>query len=197
MLGHGQVITGYSFLWDVIIHLCHYSNHWSLNRHCTWNMGWVFTSRCLNTLTFQLAFAYLPLIAKVHGANMGPSWGRQDPGGPHFDLMNFAIWVLRYLSKRYQIICFGNILECTFLSTFLFTITLSHDISSRVQSRDTYWMVVGHGNLWQSSQGRYEMFCVFVCVLSVCHVRVSSLAKVWFPCHDWNKSNHGEEFLVR
>ena len=30
---------------------------------------------------------------KVHGANMGPIWGRQDPGGPHVGPMNFAIWV--------------------------------------------------------------------------------------------------------
>ena len=29
---------------------------------------------------------------KVHGANMGPFWGRQDPGGPHVCPMNFAIW---------------------------------------------------------------------------------------------------------
>ena len=28
---------------------------------------------------------------KVHGANMGPIWGRQDPGGPHVCLMNSAI----------------------------------------------------------------------------------------------------------
>ena len=30
--------------------------------------------------------------SKVHGANMGPIWGRQDPGGPHVGLMNFVIW---------------------------------------------------------------------------------------------------------
>ena len=30
--------------------------------------------------------------SKVHGTNMGPIWGRQDPGGPHVGLMNFAIW---------------------------------------------------------------------------------------------------------
>ena len=30
--------------------------------------------------------------SKVPGANMGPIWGRQDPGGPHVDPMNFAIW---------------------------------------------------------------------------------------------------------
>ena len=29
---------------------------------------------------------------KVHGANMRPIWGRQDPGGPHVGPMNFAIW---------------------------------------------------------------------------------------------------------
>ena len=28
---------------------------------------------------------------KFHGANMGPTWGRQDPGGPHVGPMNFAI----------------------------------------------------------------------------------------------------------
>ena len=30
--------------------------------------------------------------SKVHGANTGPIWGRQDPGGPHVGPMNFAIW---------------------------------------------------------------------------------------------------------
>ena len=32
--------------------------------------------------------------SKDHGANMGPIWGRQDPGGPHVDPMNFARWVI-------------------------------------------------------------------------------------------------------
>ena len=30
--------------------------------------------------------------SKVHGANMGHIWGRQDPGGPHVGPMNFANW---------------------------------------------------------------------------------------------------------
>ena len=30
--------------------------------------------------------------SKVHGANMGPSWGRQDPAGPYVGHMNLAIW---------------------------------------------------------------------------------------------------------
>ena len=36
--------------------------------------------------------AFLFPNSKVHAANMGPIWGRQDPGGPHVG-MDFAIWV--------------------------------------------------------------------------------------------------------
>ena len=35
---------------------------------------------------------FLAPDSKVHGANMGPIWDRQDPGGPHVGPMNFAIW---------------------------------------------------------------------------------------------------------
>ena len=28
-------------------------------------------------------YILLPPDSKVHGANMGPIWGQQDPGGPH------------------------------------------------------------------------------------------------------------------
>ena len=39
----------------------------------------------------SLFYRYIP-GSKVRGANMGPIWGRQDPGGPHVGPMNFAIW---------------------------------------------------------------------------------------------------------
>ena len=47
--------------------------------------------------TFQnTALMTLP-DSNVHGANMGPIWGRQVPGGSHVGPMNFAIWaVLSY-----------------------------------------------------------------------------------------------------
>ena len=31
--------------------------------------------------------------SKIHGANVGPTWGRQAPGGPHVGHMTLAIWV--------------------------------------------------------------------------------------------------------
>ena len=39
--------------------------------------------------------------SKAHGANMGPTWGRQDPGGSHVGHMNLAI--LGMLKCRYRI----------------------------------------------------------------------------------------------
>ena len=38
--------------------------------------------------------SYFP-NSKIHGAIMGPIWGRQEPGGPHVGPMNFAIWVIQ------------------------------------------------------------------------------------------------------
>ena len=31
--------------------------------------------------------------SKIHEANMGPIWGRHDPGGPHVGPVNLAVWV--------------------------------------------------------------------------------------------------------
>ena len=51
-------------------------------------MAWCRTalSQCL------MYWRYHSPDSKVYGANMGPIWGRQDPGGPHVVPMNFAIW---------------------------------------------------------------------------------------------------------
>ena len=45
--------------------------------------------------------------SKVHGANMGPTWGGQDPGGPHVGPMNFAMWKLGYYFT-YNVIIFNK-----------------------------------------------------------------------------------------
>ena len=47
--------------------------------------------------------------SKVHETNVGPIWGRQDPGGPHVGPMTFAIWSIAfiYLCKW---LCFKSLL---------------------------------------------------------------------------------------
>ena len=37
-----------------------------------------------------------PPDSKLHGANMGTTWGRKDPGGPHVGPMNLAIWACNH-----------------------------------------------------------------------------------------------------
>ena len=45
------------------------------------------------------AHVYQSPDSKVHGVNMGPIWGLQDPGGPHVGRMNFAIWVYQFIGQ--------------------------------------------------------------------------------------------------
>ena len=50
----------------------------------------LFSPQCVNLLRHD---EYIQNCVKVHGANMGPIGGRQDPGGPHVGPMNLAIWL--------------------------------------------------------------------------------------------------------
>ena len=46
-----------------------------------------------DSASYDVVFGIFP-DSKIHGANMGPIWGRQDPGEPHAGPMNFAICVI-------------------------------------------------------------------------------------------------------
>ena len=70
---HKWPVTRKMFPFDDVIMYCH--------PHLLW-VGGLF-----------LGYGHLYPDSKVHGANMGPTWGRQDPGRPHVGPMNFAIWV--------------------------------------------------------------------------------------------------------
>ena len=60
------------------------------SRHGMLHWAWHIGNHC----------GYVP-DSKVYGANMGPTWGRQDPGGPHVGPMNLAIWGV-ILSMRFK-----------------------------------------------------------------------------------------------
>ena len=49
-----------------------------------------------------VAKSRLSLIARFIGANTGPIWGRQDPGGPHVGPMNHAI---KLCASRTKLLC--------------------------------------------------------------------------------------------
>ena len=50
-------------------------------------------------------YGYTSQDSKVHEAYMGPTWGRQDPGGPHVGPVNLAIWVALDDVKKYVFTC--------------------------------------------------------------------------------------------
>ena len=54
---------------------------------------------------------------KLHGANIGPIWGRQDPGGPYVGLMNFAIWVVTVRQQHQRTAALQN--NINMLATFI------------------------------------------------------------------------------
>ena len=47
------------------------------------------------------SFIYIP-DSKAHGANMGPIWGRQDPGGPHVCAMNLLSGTIMHAIPFYS-----------------------------------------------------------------------------------------------
>ena len=53
---------------------------------------------------------------KVHGANMGLTWGRQAPGEPHVGDMNITIWVGFSKSFLFIYVIFGIIIVETMLT---------------------------------------------------------------------------------
>ena len=55
--------------------------------------GYIMSHQKQLTDTIGLTTYYKYPDSKVHGDNMGPTWGRQDPGGPHVGHVNLAIWV--------------------------------------------------------------------------------------------------------
>ena len=68
--------------------------------YCWWVwLQWLFV--CLSAALVCIGCnANIP-DSKVHAANMGPIWGRQDPGGPSVGPMNLAIWAAACLSAWY------------------------------------------------------------------------------------------------
>ena len=74
-LRNGGHFVSASMCYNIILSTCHFV--------------WYYTAAVITSQVVGLCYP----DSKVHGANMGPIWGRQDPGGPHVGPMNFAtLW---------------------------------------------------------------------------------------------------------
>ena len=83
--------------------LSHRHQHWSISIGLMWCLlmspGSVPTT-VMAAPEFVVVYLKGYPDSKVYGANMGPIWGRQDPGGPHVGSMNLVIcpWAHQQIS---------------------------------------------------------------------------------------------------
>ena len=80
---------------------------------------------------------------KVHGANMGPIWGRQDPGEPHAGPMNFALWDTAYCIfswLHYKTYCKGRQWQVSIFGWDGFNVLAGKHDDAIMGFCRTYWM---------------------------------------------------------
>ena len=101
----------HSYLLPIRFTVWQIANHWllaSVIRRCARGLYWNWkpqqntpemasvgtrTGSSLSAMGSGIVpWAYHP-DRKIHEANMGPLWGRQEPVGTHVGPMNFAIWI--------------------------------------------------------------------------------------------------------
>ena len=95
----------------LLTHICVTLPQWVKGWYILWEK-WIVIVVLIFMFAWKLMLPWLPFVilegniftgipnqrlkinldSKVHGAYMGPTWGRQDPGGPHVGPMILAIW---------------------------------------------------------------------------------------------------------
>ena len=82
---------------------------------------------------FGYHIGYTTPDSKVHGANTGSTWGRQDPGGPCVGHMNLAVWnIFKCILLNENICILINMsLECILSGTVDSKLSLLQIMTSR------------------------------------------------------------------
>ena len=114
---------------------------WHRSLHDVLHIAWpnkAFLTNCGLVMPYYKEYPHqICPDSKVHGANMGPIWGRKDPGGPHVGPINFAIWMVQVMACCWLRI---NGYWCVLLKTIYFIFTnISFLIS---QPHPTGWHLV-------------------------------------------------------
>ena len=112
--------------------------------------------------------------SKVHGANMGPTWGRQDPGWPYVCFMNFAIWdvLTRY---QYKPVYNKDLRRCARLKTIELLLSANSNAIPSIwidHTEETEHYVIN--NMYTICWGiflkqfyEYQLFAIFVDLIAI------------------------------
>ena len=84
--------TSFLLAWICMGHKLSHNLHPWLSTHLNTSHSYDMCERTC-TVRYSMHYPIRTPESKVHGANMGPIWGRQGGrGGPHVGPMNFVIW---------------------------------------------------------------------------------------------------------
>ena len=148
--------------------LCRRSS-WTAARLQETETGNCSQARVVHTLAFQFPFS----DSKVHGANIRPTWGRQDPGGPHVGPMNLAIWELTDICNFLKMTCNSKCSGTRYtygaihymIDNFVYVLLATQENDMAWIHSPNYWLLVwgihGSSSQWpimRSFDGFFVMF---------------------------------------
>ena len=98
--------------------------------------------------------------SKVHGAHMGPIWGREDPGGPHVGPMNFAIWDV---IKHYFYITLPDYTKFALVTITIMVWVLKLILACYVYKSMPMWYTINHNKTqpWWPLLGILSWYPIF------------------------------------
>ena len=92
--------------------------------------------------------------SKGHGANMGPIWGQQDPGGSHVGPMNFVTWDVFFF--YHCMVCpISSILHNLLDNTICCWLNYHHDILNDLVCYAGWMVIFSRPDVSQQTQRRF------------------------------------------
>ena len=110
--------------------------------------------------------------SKVHGANMGPISGRQDPDGPHVGPMNLAIW------DTTQLMTCNKSQPEHYVAILQTQVVFGSPINNKTLVQAMIWRQTGIEPMLKHSIGAYKR-------LHITPKRTNSICEV-ISCKIWN-----------
>ena len=144
------------------------------------NACWVYSVESVSTMYLVLMVTFPD--SKVHGANMGLSWGRQDPGGPHVGPMNLAIWVLYLFCNIWVFMCSTDPFKFRWLNGYICNSLCHYQIRNITRPQSSVfvyldWLYYFIVSCFIYIQGKLFLFTLLLCILWC--VRIIGYIMAW------------------
>ena len=146
----------------------------------------LYTSGCHTTAVTRAALGYVPCHegviqghppdSKVHGVYMGPTWGKQDPCGPHVGPLILIIWTCSQFSEKGSLrpVPQDRVSICYLIGLFSYTTPIKYTVRGYYLCLDIILRTAGYAKqmkLIQKFQPRKDM---------IAQLKPSAITNVWW-----------------